>query len=38
MEELSEAVVLLLQRGEDLYTDMTRIEVEAEATEVRAKS
>ena len=38
MEELSEAVVLLLQRGEDLYTDMTRIEVEAEATVVRAKS
>ena len=31
LEESSEAAVLLLQRGEDLYTDTTRIEAEAEA-------
>ena len=31
LEESSEAAVLLLQRGEDLCTDTTRIEAEAEA-------
>jgi len=31
LEESSEAAVLLLQRGEDLYTDTTRIEAEAKA-------
>jgi hypothetical protein len=31
LEESSEAVVKLLQQGEDLYTDTTRIEAEAEA-------